>query len=163
MLQSLLGYTQVQTGFLITPWPALSDRHPPGLLGGIGMAVLAAGLLSLVALPAAPDAFDLGWRMALCGAGFGFFQAPNMRAMLADAPPERSGGASGMTSSSIMLGQSLGAALVAGLFTLRGAAAAPAALWLGAAFAVIAGIASLLRLRHAAAAGAGARLDLTRV
>ncbi|WP_050863664.1 MFS transporter, partial [Bordetella pertussis] len=124
MLQSLLGYTQVQTGFLITPWPALSDRHPPGLLGGIGMAVLAAGLLSLVALPAAPDAFDLGWRMALCGAGFGFFQAPNMRAMLADAPPERSGGASGMTSSSIMLGQSLGAALVAGLFTLRGAAAA---------------------------------------
>ncbi|WP_050851674.1 MFS transporter, partial [Bordetella pertussis] len=126
MLQSLLGYTQVQTGFLITPWPALSDRHPPGLLGGIGMAVLAAGLLSLVALPAAPDAFDLGWRMALCGAGFGFFQAPNMRAMLADAPPERSGGASGMTSSSIMLGQSLGAALVAGLFTLRGAAAAPA-------------------------------------
>ncbi|WP_057046350.1 MFS transporter, partial [Bordetella pertussis] len=121
MLQSLLGYTQVQTGFLITPWPALSDRHPPGLLGGIGMAVLAAGLLSLVALPAAPDAFDLGWRMALCGAGFGFFQAPNMRAMLADAPPERSGGASGMTSSSIMLGQSLGAALVAGLFTLRGA------------------------------------------
>ncbi|WP_050855341.1 MFS transporter, partial [Bordetella pertussis] len=122
MLQSLLGYTQVQTGFLITPWPALSDRHPPGLLGGIGMAVLAAGLLSLVALPAAPDAFDLGWRMALCGAGFGFFQAPNMRAMLADAPPERSGGASGMTSSSIMLGQSLGAALVAGLFTLRGAA-----------------------------------------
>ncbi|WP_050828654.1 MFS transporter, partial [Bordetella pertussis] len=125
MLQSLLGYTQVQTGFLITPWPALSDRHPPGLLGGIGMAVLAAGLLSLVALPAAPDAFDLGWRMALCGAGFGFFQAPNMRAMLADAPPERSGGASGMTSSSIMLGQSLGAALVAGLFTLRGAAAAP--------------------------------------
>ncbi|WP_057689268.1 MFS transporter, partial [Bordetella pertussis] len=130
MLQSLLGYTQVQTGFLITPWPALSDRHPPGLLGGIGMAVLAAGLLSLVALPAAPDAFDLGWRMALCGAGFGFFQAPNMRAMLADAPPERSGGASGMTSSSIMLGQSLGAALVAGLFTLRGAAAAPAALWL---------------------------------
>ncbi|MFQ6687354.1 MFS transporter, partial [Bordetella pertussis] len=41
MLQSLLGYTQVQTGFLITPWPALSDRHPPGLLGGIGMAVLA--------------------------------------------------------------------------------------------------------------------------
>ncbi|MEN7522019.1 MFS transporter, partial [Bordetella pertussis] len=117
MLQSLLGYTQVQTGFLITPWPALSDRHPPGLLGGIGMAVLAAGLLSLVALPAAPDAFDLGWRMALCGAGFGFFQAPNMRAMLADAPPERSGGASGMTSSSIMLGQSLGAALVAGLFT----------------------------------------------
>ncbi|KDB80571.1 hypothetical protein L495_2627 [Bordetella bronchiseptica CARE970018BB] len=68
-----------------------------------------------------------------------------------------------MTSSSIMLGQSLGAALVAGLFTLRGAAAAPAALWLGVAFAVIAGIASLLRLRHAAAARAGARLDLTRV
>ncbi|WP_033464428.1 MFS transporter [Bordetella bronchiseptica] len=174
MLQSLLGYTQVQTGFLITPWPALaalsaawagalSDRHPPGLLGGIGMATLAAGLLSLVALPAAPDAVDLGWRMALCGAGFGFFQAPNMRAMLADAPPERSGGASGMSSASIMLGQSLGAALVAGLFTLRGAAGAPAALWLGIAFAVIAGIASLLRLRHAAAAGASPQLDPSRV
>ncbi|KDE01408.1 hypothetical protein L535_2681 [Bordetella bronchiseptica SBL-F6116] len=86
-----------------------------------------------------------------------------MRAMLADAPPERSGGASGMSSASIMLGQSLGAALVAGLFTLRGAAGAPAALWLGIAFAVIAGIASLLRLRHAAAAGASPQLDPSRV
>ncbi|CCN18194.1 putative membrane protein, partial [Bordetella bronchiseptica MO211] len=40
---------------------------------------------------------------------------------------------------------------------------APAALWLGIAFAVIAGIASLLRLRHAAAAGASPQLDPSRV
>lgn len=40
MLQSLLGYTQVQTGFLITPWPARRHRHGragrgPAVAGGV--------------------------------------------------------------------------------------------------------------------------------
>ena len=59
------GLSQVQVGLLITPWPAvimivaplsgrLSDRYPAGLLGGLGLAVLTAGLLLMLALP--PDA-----------------------------------------------------------------------------------------------------------
>ena len=73
----------------------LSDRYPPGLLGAIGLALLSAGMVSLAALPAAPGVVDIGWRMMLCGAGFGFFQSPNLKALMSSAPPERSGGASG--------------------------------------------------------------------
>ena len=53
--QTVLGRSQVETGFLMTPWSLvvalmaplagrLSDRYPPGLLGGIGLAVLAVGM-----------------------------------------------------------------------------------------------------------------------
>src|SRR5271166_3092122 len=65
--QHTLGRSVVETGFLMTPWPAitaimapiaggLSDRYPAGILGGIGMAILSVGLLSLVWLPADPGA-----------------------------------------------------------------------------------------------------------
>ena len=51
--------------------------------------------------------------MALAGAGFGLFQTPNNRTMIAAAPRERSGGASGMLGTARLLGQTIGAALVA--------------------------------------------------
>ena len=56
--------------------------------------------------------------MALAGAGFGLFQTPNNRTMIAAAPRERSGGASGMLGTARLLGQTTGAALVA-LFLAR--------------------------------------------
>ena len=51
--------------------------------------------------------------MALAGVGFGLFQTPNNRTMIAAAPRERSGGASGMLGTARLLGQTTGAALVA--------------------------------------------------
>ncbi len=72
----------------------------------------------LALLPAHPAELDIGWRMAICGLGFGLFQTPNNRAMLSSAPRERSGGASGMLSTARLLGQTLGAALVAMIFGL---------------------------------------------
>ena len=54
--------------------------------------------------------------MALCGLGFGFFQAPNNRTLLAAAPRARSGAAGGMFATARLLGQTLGAAGVAILF-----------------------------------------------
>lgn len=127
-LQHNLGRSQVETGLLMTPWPLVlivvsplagraSDRLPAGLLGGIGLALLAAGLALLATLPAAPTAFELGWRIALCGLGFGLFQSPNNRALLSSAPRERAGGASGMLSTARLFGQTTGAA--AGALTLR--------------------------------------------
>ena len=56
--------------------------------------------------------------MALSGVGFGLFQTPNNRTMIAAAPRERSGGASGMLGTARLLGQTTGAALVA-LFLAR--------------------------------------------
>ncbi|WP_199914460.1 MFS transporter [Aminobacter sp. MSH1] len=163
-LFQLLGYTQVETGFLITPWPALlafsaplaghlSDRIPAGLLGGVGLAVLSLGMLLLAAMPPEPDALDVAWRMAVCGAGFGFFQSPNMRTMITSVPPERSGGAGGMSSVIGNLGQACGVAIVAALFNLFGAHGAVIALWLGAAFALLGSGASFVRLRYRPAMG----------
>ncbi|MYM92154.1 MFS transporter, partial [Rugamonas sp. FT82W] len=111
-----LGRSPIDTGFLITPWPALvavmgplggwmSDRYPAGTLGGIGLAVLCGGMLLLVALPADASALDIGWRMALCGVGFGFFQAPNMKAIMGSAPRARAGSASGIVATARLGGQ----------------------------------------------------------
>ena len=71
-------------------------------------------------LPVSPSAFDIGIRMAICGAGFGFFQSPNLKALMSSAPRERSGGASGVIATARLLGQATGAALVAASFGIAG-------------------------------------------
>jgi len=156
--EDVLMRSQVETGFLMTPWSAvvalaaplagrLSDRYPPGLLGAIGLAVLSAGMASLALMPAHPHVLDICIRMAICGAGFGFFQSPNLKALMASAPPERSGGASGTIATSRLLGQTSGAALVALCFGIAGRQHGPMlALGLGAFFAGAASLASGLRL-----------------
>ena len=74
---------------------------------------MAAGLFSLVLLPASPADINIIWPMILCGAGFGLFQSPNNHTIITSAPRELSGGASGMLGTARLLGQSSGAALVA--------------------------------------------------
>jgi MFS transporter, DHA2 family, multidrug resistance protein len=155
--EGVLGRTQVETGFLMTPWSVLvalmapiagrlSDRHPPGLLGGVGLAIMCAGMVSLAMLPANPHALEIGIRMSICGAGFGFFQSPNLKAFMASAPRERSSGASGVVATARLLGQATGAALVALCFGIAGKHGPALALSLGAAFAGAASVASGLRL-----------------
>jgi DHA2 family multidrug resistance protein-like MFS transporter len=155
--ETTLGRSPVETGFLMTPWPVLvgimapvagrlSDRYAPGLLGGIGLLVLTAGLLALWWLPASPSVLDIGWRMAVCGIGFGFFQAPNMKAIMGSAPPSRGGSASGMVATARLTGQSLGAALVALCLTISHVRGPAHALALGAGFALFASAASFARL-----------------
>ncbi len=127
LFETTLGLNAVITGLLMTPWPLcvaviapfsgrLADRYPAGLLGGCGLAVMAAGLGLLAALPAHPALLDIVWRMGICGIGFGFFNTPNNRAILMSAPRARSGGASGMQATARLLGQTIGAAVVALVF-----------------------------------------------
>jgi DHA2 family multidrug resistance protein-like MFS transporter len=155
--ESVLGRSPVETGFLMTPWAVLvgvmapiagrlSDRYQPGLLGGGGLLALAIGLVSLVLMPVHASALSICWRMALCGIGFGFFQAPNLRAIMSSAPPQRAGGASGIVATSRLLGQACGAALVALCFTLAGTHGTALALGLAAACAAVASAASFTRL-----------------
>jgi MFS transporter, DHA2 family, multidrug resistance protein len=156
-LQDTLGLGQVQTGLLMTPWPLmivvvaplsgyLSDRYSAGMLGGIGLAALSLGLALLAMLPPHPEHSAIIWRMALCGFGFGLFQSPNNRAMLASAPRERSGGASGMLSTARLVGQSLGAALVALIFNMAPLRGTTITLVVAACFAAVATMISLTRL-----------------
>jgi DHA2 family multidrug resistance protein-like MFS transporter len=155
--ETTLGRSPIDTGFLMTPWAVLvgvmapiagrlSDRYSPGVLGGIGLAGLSLGLVTLMLMPNAPSVWDIGWRMALCGIGFGFFQAPNLKAFMVSAPPERGGGASGMVATSRLIGQATGAALVAYCFTLSSVRGARYALGVAASFAAVASVASFFRL-----------------
>lgn len=154
------GMSQSRIGLLITPWPAvvvivapiagrLSDRYPAGLLGGIGLAVLTAGLLAMLALPPDPPFLQVVWRMMVCGIGFGFFQSPNNRALISAAPRSRSGVASGVLSTARLTGQTIGGVVVAVIFALTHgdiAAGVGVALAVGAAFAGGACVISFLRL-----------------
>ena len=157
LFQTVLGHTAVQTGLLLTPWPVmtaimapiagpLSDRYPPAILGGIGMALLCMGLGLMATLPPHPNTIAIVWRMVICGGGFGFFQSPNLRAIMASAPPERSGGASGIVATSRLVGQSTGAALVALCFGLSALHGPLIALAMGAVFAGAAALCSFSRV-----------------
>ena len=156
-IQDTIGRSAVQTGLLLTPWPLtlavvapiagrLSERYPAGLLGGIGLLALAGGLLLLAGLPAHPGDLALVWRLALCGAGFGLFQAPNNRTLLQSAPRSRAGGASGMLATARLLGQTSGAALVAMIFALSPGAGTRISVEVAAAFALVAALVSILRI-----------------
>ena len=156
LLQNTLGLGQVRTGLLLTPWPLsvaliapvsgwLADRYSAAILGGIGMLVLAVGLALMATMPAHPSGLAIVWRTAVCGLGFGFFNSPNNRAMIAAAPAHRSGGASGMVATGRLLGQTMGAALVALCFELAPSGGATAALWVGAGCAAAAALVSVSR------------------
>lgn len=157
LFQNELHFSAVETGFLITPWPLaiciaaplagrLADRHSAGLLGGIGLFCFSMGLLSFAFLPEHPGYIEIGWRMALCGFGFGIFQSPNNRAMISAAPKERSGGASGMLGTARLLGQTAGAALAALLFARLPHQAPTVGLLISSGFALAAAFVSLARL-----------------
>ena len=163
--EDILGRSQVETGFFMTPWPLvvaimapiagrLSDRYPAGMLGGLGLALLGLGMALLAMLPASPHVADIVWRMAICGCGFGFFQAPNMKALMSSAPADRSGSASGMVATARLTGQTIGAALAALCFGLVGREGATLALALGAIFAAVGCGMSFLRLVASPQSGA---------
>lgn len=155
--EDILGRSQVETGFFMTPWPLvvaimapiggrLSDRFSAGILGGIGLLLLCLGMALLAMLPANPSVIDIVWRMMLCGFGFGFFQTPNMKTIMTSAPPHRSGSASGIVATARLVGQTTGAAAAALCFSLAPHDGATLALALGAGFAALGSVMSFLRL-----------------
>lgn len=155
--QTVLGFSAVETGLLLTPWPVLtaftapvagplSDRYPPAVLGGIGLAVLCLGLTLIAILPGHPGIPGIIWRMMICGGGFGFFQSPNLKAIMSSAPPERSGGASGIVATSRLVGQATGAALVALCFGISMQYGPSLALALAAVFSGAGSLVSFSRL-----------------
>ena len=155
--QDVIGRSQVETGLLITPWPVtvamiapiagrLADRYPAGILGAIGLTVLSLGFVLVALLPAEPGDGNIIWRIIVCGLGFGFFQSPNNRAIVSSAPRERSGGAGAIQSTARLLGQTIGAALVALVFGYAGPTGETSpvvAILLAALFSAVAAVASV--------------------
>ncbi|MFM9923060.1 MFS transporter [Variovorax sp. H27-G14] len=161
LLLEVYGRSHIEAGLLITAWPLaivvmapiagrLIGRYPDGLLGGIGLALMAAGLGLLAALPAHPGNADIAWRMALCGLGFGLFQSPNNHTIVTSPPAHRSGAASGMLGTARLTGQTLGAVVLAAVFSFwspHGGQGPVVALVLAASCAAVAAVFSTLRLR----------------
>ncbi len=169
--QAALGRTPFESGLLLTSWPLavaaagpiagrLSDRYPAAILSTVGLAIMALGLGLYAALPAQPKLFDLVLHGTICGLGFGFFQSPNNRDLIGSAPPSKTGSAAGVLASVRLTGQTVGAALVAIIFSSVGAAvmtgnehletvvrmAVPLTLWLACACALLGMCVSAIRL-----------------
>ena len=129
LFETVMHRSQIATGFLVTPWPAmifiaaplagrLVRHYPAALLSSVGLAILALGLALLATMPADPSDLNIVWRMALCGIGFGFYQTPNNATVMTAGPVSRSGAAGGMLAVARTLGWCLGSALVTLIFSV---------------------------------------------
>jgi len=161
LLQEKLGMSVAQAGLVLTAWPIavaligpvagrLSDAVPAGVLGGIGLAVLTLGLLSLLTVDTGTSHGLIAAQLALCGLGFGLFQAPNNRMLISSAPRSRSGAASGMLGAGRLVGQTIGASVVA-LVLLVSVRPYSTVLVTASVLAGAACLVSLLRIRYQAA------------
>jgi MFS transporter, DHA2 family, multidrug resistance protein len=161
--------TPGEAGILIACWPlaiivsapiagGLIGRYPDGLLGAIGLGTLAAGLALLALAAGQTPAQGVGWRLAICGIGFGLFQSPNNHTIITSAPHHRAGAASGMLGTARLTGQASGAALLAAVFAVSSAhdvRSAQIALTFAACLAAAAALFSGRRVKFQPAANPG--------
>src|SRR5438132_2227618 len=133
--EELRGFPAVQAGLLLTPLSltlammaplkgSLADWFGSRLLAPLGLAIACFWLALLRQLNAHSSLWDIIWRLVVIGIGQGLFQSPNTRALMGAAPPDEQGVASGLLSTSRVIGQAMSVALAGTIFTAFGAAAA---------------------------------------
>ena len=153
-----LGFSELTTGLLMTPWPVATmiispiaariiEKHNPAFVAATGMLIYSAGVVLMIFLPSHVGISDVWWRMALCGMGFGFFQTPNNIVMVMATPVERTGAAGGMQSTARLTGQTFGSTIVTIVFSfvIAVAGAVRISLYIALGFAIIALVFSLFR------------------
>ena len=156
LLTHSFGYDAGQTGLLMTSYPIviffvapisglLINRVNPELLCSIGLFVLCIGSFLLAFTPDDSSFWDIAWRFAICGMGFGFFQSPNNHLIISAAPQHRAGSAGGMTAAARLVGQTLGAACVAMLFHMYGNTGTFASLMLAGVLSLLGMTSSVMR------------------
>ncbi len=126
-LQMTMGYTPLQFALLLLPWllasaaiapfaGRLADRFNSSRLAATGMGIFGIGLLCTAFIGPNTAPFDIAWRLLLCGIGFGIFQSPNNRSIQGSAPRNRSGAAQAIQGLARVVGQTVGAIIVAIVF-----------------------------------------------
>ena len=150
----------------------LCDRIGTLRVGLAGLAVLAAGMVSMGFLDSQSSTTEVGVRMAMVGVGMGLFQAAAYSSMMASVPPQRFGTAAAALSLAQAFGTVLSVAVIGGIFAvsndyhlggLAGTGLTPGEMeqrafvlafrdvfWLGAAIATVAGGTFWLSRRGAA-------------
>ena len=164
------GFSEISTGLLMTPWPLATmivspiaarwvEKHNPGITAAVGMLVYAVGVITLMTVSSGNvSEWNIAWRMALCGLGFGLYQTPNNIIMIQSTPLKRSGAAGGMQATARLVGQTLGATFVTIVFaffttpvkgggTDDGSWAVHVCLIIAIIFAIIAGTLSISRVK----------------
>lgn len=157
LLSVSLGYSAAMTGLLITPWPITSmiispiaarlcGRRNPAVIAAVGLGIFVVGIILIVCVPADGGVWNVVWRVAVCGLGFGIFHTPNNLVLVQATPLHRTGGSGGLQSTGRLLGQSLGATFAGAIFLLLPQGAADrTAIAAGALCALAAMILSLTR------------------
>lgn len=132
MLVEHRGLDAATVGLLILPVPLgialaspvagrLAGVERGGRVSALGLALMAAGLIFIVALlPGKPPLAVLMLLLGFCGMGFGLFNTPNNVVMLTSGPLNRAGAAAGMLSLCRLLGQTVGALVAALVLRLGG-------------------------------------------
>ncbi len=154
--QHNLGIPLQKVGLLFGVWPvgsvviaSLSARlcryFKASLLAGIGAALMAVGIITLITLPADISLWYYVAPMFIAGMGFGFFQTPNNRAMLMSTPLKRSGATGGVQATTRLFGQGIGAACVAISFHLDQVRGPMYVMGFASSLVIIAVIINLLR------------------
>jgi DHA2 family multidrug resistance protein-like MFS transporter len=158
-LQHRMQLSLAESALVMTAWPVtlavvaplaarIIQRYAISKVCAAGLTMLATGLLAIASgwLPGAAE-----WLMiplAICGAGFGLFQAPNNYLIIASAPAERSGAVGGLRAVTRVFGQLTGAAIVGLMFALSsngGTNGSVSGLIFAALLAALGGFASMTR------------------
>jgi EmrB/QacA subfamily drug resistance transporter len=116
-------------GFVLMSWPVtmalfsplagkLSDRHNPGVLASIGMAISAAGLVMLCFLDEQTSVTFIVSVLIIMGAGFSLFSSPNSNAIMSSVDKRQLGNASGMLGTMRNVGQTFSMAIALMLLAL---------------------------------------------
>ena len=116
-------------GFVLMSWPLtmalispaagkLSDRHNPGVLASIGMAITSVALIILCFLNAGTSVALIVIVLVIMGAGFSLFSSPNSNAIMSSVEKRQLGNASGMLGTMRNVGQTLSMAIALMLLAL---------------------------------------------
>ncbi|ASA57836.1 DHA2 family efflux MFS transporter permease subunit [Vibrio gazogenes] len=123
LYEGVYGYSPLASALLFLPWPVgiilaaphagrLADKKNPAMISTFGLVIFGMGSLLLIGLPQTPSVLDIAWRSLVCGIGFGLFQSPNNREMMANVQVNYSSYASGVLAMMRTFGQCLGTAVI---------------------------------------------------